>query len=64
METHIDDRSVGSRDWVKPGLILDIGANSGQTLLNVQATHRAVTHIGIEPNPQCVAYVTDFTAIP
>jgi tRNA G46 methylase TrmB len=44
---------------IKPGTFVDIGANIGQTLLSLQATHPEVGYIGFEPNVRCAAYLDD-----
>ena len=40
-----------------PGVFLDVGANVGQTLLEVRARDPARAYVGCEPNPACAAYV-------
>lgn len=48
---------------LRPGAVLDVGANLGQTLLNVCATHATQPYFGFEPNPACVAYLNQIIAI-
>lgn len=36
---------------------LDIGVNTGQTLLKVKSIDPAIRYIGFEPNPNCIFYV-------
>ncbi len=38
-------------------IFVDIGANIGQTLLEIFATHPDATYVGFEPIPQCVTYL-------
>jgi FkbM family methyltransferase len=40
----------------KQGTFLDVGVNLGQTLLAVKACEPDRRYVGVEPNPQCVAY--------
>lgn len=47
----------------KSGAIIDVGANLGQTLLDIAATHPEARYIGFEANPRCVAYVQDLIKI-
>ena len=53
--THVLERLVG----IKAGSFIDIGANIGQTLLDLQATHPEVAYVGFEPNSGCSTYVND-----
>lgn len=38
-------------------VFLDIGVNTGQTLLKIMAINPSVSYIGFEPNPNCLFYV-------
>lgn len=38
-------------------LLLDVGANVGQTMLSVKSAYPAIEYIGFEPNPICVNYL-------
>jgi FkbM family methyltransferase len=40
-----------------PGPFIDVGVNSGQTLLQLRAQDYSRPYLGFEPNPECVAYV-------
>lgn len=48
------------KQLVQPGAgaFVDVGANMGQTLLALRASHD-VPYLGIEPNPACVYYVRE-----
>lgn len=62
-----------SEDWLfpllaqllaaRPGVVLDVGANIGQTLVKVKAADWARPYIGIEPNPACVHFLKTFIAL-
>jgi FkbM family methyltransferase len=39
------------------GAFIDVGANVGQTVLDVLSSHPTVQYIGFEPNPSCVFYL-------
>ena len=39
------------------GAFIDVGANVGQTVLDVLSSHPTVQYIGFEPNPACVFYL-------
>jgi FkbM family methyltransferase len=39
------------------GAFIDVGANIGQTLLDILSSHPAVQYVGFEPNPSCVFYL-------
>jgi FkbM family methyltransferase len=41
------------------GQFVDVGVNTGQTLLKAQAIFENVNYIGFEPNPSCVNYVQE-----
>lgn len=41
------------------GTFFDVGVNVGQTLVDYKLTHPAGCYIGFEPNPLCVAYVSE-----
>jgi FkbM family methyltransferase len=41
------------------GQFVDIGVNTGQTLLKAQAVFDDVKYVGFEPNPSCVNYVQE-----
>lgn len=38
-------------------MIIDVGANVGQTMLSVKAAYPHIEYIGFEPNPVCVNYL-------
>ena len=40
-----------------PGVFVDIGVNTGQTLLKVKSIDDQVQYVGIEPNSVCINYV-------
>lgn len=42
---------------VRHGLLLDVGANLGQTMLAFRSLTRDAPYVGVEPNPACAAYV-------
>lgn len=44
---------------LQAGAIIDVGANLGQTLLDIMSVHPAAKYIGFEANPRCVSYVQD-----
>ncbi len=39
------------------GTFIDIGVNTGQTLADYLACESAAPYLGLEPNPQCIAFV-------
>ena len=39
------------------GAFIDVGANVGQTLLDILSSHPTAQYIGFEPNPSCVFYL-------
>jgi FkbM family methyltransferase len=41
------------------GQFVDVGVNTGQTLLKAEAVFKDVNYIGFEPNPSCVNYVQE-----
>lgn len=42
---------------IKDTMIIDVGANVGQTMLSVKAAYPNIEYIGFEPNPVCVNYL-------
>jgi FkbM family methyltransferase len=44
----------------RPGVLIDVGANVGQTLLDYIASSSGAGYIGFEPNPCCADGVTAF----
>ena len=55
-----DDHIVNSiREVLKlqKGCFLDIGANIGQTLLQLHSINSEIKYIGFEPNTDCVSYI-------
>lgn len=45
------------------GVFLDVGANVGQTLLDLRATHASFRYVGFEPNPACVLYLKELIRV-
>jgi FkbM family methyltransferase len=45
------------------GAFIDVGANVGQTLLDVLVSHPTVQYFGFEPNPSCVFYLKTLTKL-
>jgi FkbM family methyltransferase len=43
----------------KKGVFIDIGVNTGQTLLKLKAKDNQRIYIGFEPNPNCIFYVQE-----
>ena len=41
----------------RPGTVIDVGVNRGQTLVKIKGIDSDRTYIGFEPNPSCVFYV-------
>lgn len=41
---------------MKPGTFIDIGINTGQTLLKIKSVNSNIPYIGFEPNPNCIYY--------
>lgn len=39
------------------GVFVDVGANIGQTLLDVKLSHPRLGYVGFEPNPVCLSYL-------
>ncbi|MGB8192438.1 MAG: FkbM family methyltransferase [Chitinophagaceae bacterium] len=44
---------------IKKGAFIDVGANTGQTLLAVKSIDKNIPYIGFEPNPACVLYLRE-----
>lgn len=42
---------------IKPGLVIDVGVNIGQTLLKIKQISKDIPYIGFEPNPECIFYL-------
>lgn len=42
---------------INNGIFIDIGANVGQTLLQVKSCFDNISYIGFEPNPVCAGYI-------
>lgn len=55
-KTALIDRYLGER----PGVLVDVGANVGQTLLDYIASPHGGGYLGFEPNPCCADGVTSF----
>jgi FkbM family methyltransferase len=55
-KTRLIDRHLAER----PGVLIDVGANIGQTLLDYLASSSGVGYVGFEPNPCCADGVTAF----
>ena len=65
-------RGVGFEPWkrplleaafARPGLLLDVGANVGQTLLAVRAIDPGRVYVGCEPNPPCAAVLEELVRL-
>jgi FkbM family methyltransferase len=41
------------------GVFIDVGVNSGQTLLKLKSVSGDIEYIGFEPNPTCIHYVNE-----
>lgn len=48
---------------IKNGHFIDVGVNTGQTLLKLKSVAPKVNYIGFEPNPFCVNYVGNLIAL-
>ena len=48
---------------IKDGTFIDIGVNTGQTLLKVKSLKPDIKYIGFEPNPNCVFYAQQLISI-
>lgn len=44
---------------VREGVFIDVGANVGQTLIDVLVTHPKTHYVGFEPNVSCVFYLNE-----
>lgn len=44
---------------VKEGAFIDIGVNTGQSLLKAKSINKDLCYLGFEPNPNCVNYVEE-----
>jgi FkbM family methyltransferase len=42
---------------MNPGVFVDVGVNTGQTLLKLRAIDSDVRYVGLEPNSTCINYV-------
>lgn len=47
----------------REGAFIDIGVNTGQTLADFLSTDLARPYVGLEPNPQCVAFVESIVGL-
>ncbi len=45
------------------GVFVDVGANVGQTLLDLYLTHPRTSYVGFEPNVVCVNYLKDLIKV-
>jgi FkbM family methyltransferase len=43
-------------------VFLDVGANSGETLFDVQLAHPGMRYVGFEPNPACAMYLEELVS--
>ena len=41
------------------GVFIDVGVNTGQTLVKLKSVNSQVDYIGFEPNPTCIYYVNE-----
>lgn len=48
---------------VSQGAFIDVGVNSGQTLLKFKSVSGDIAYIGFEPNPTCINYVNELISI-
>ncbi len=55
-KSRLIDRHLAER----PGVLIDVGVNVGQTLLDYVASPSGAGYIGFEPNPCCADGVTSF----
>lgn len=47
---------------IKSGVFIDVGVNTGQTLIKLKSVAPEVKYIGFEPNPKCIFYVEELIA--
>jgi FkbM family methyltransferase len=47
---------------MRPGAFIDIGANMGQTMLDLLFIEPSRTYVGFEPNPVCAGYLSQLVA--
>ena len=45
------------------GTFIDVGVNTGQTLLKLKSVNSRLKYIGFEPNPNCVYYVNELVSV-
>ena len=43
----------------RPGAVVDVGVNVGHTLIKMKMADSQRSYVGFEPNPQCLAYVSE-----
>jgi len=48
---------------INKGTFIDVGVNTGQTLLKIKSIKSDIKYIGFEPNPSCVFYVQQLVRI-
>jgi FkbM family methyltransferase len=48
---------------VSQGVFIDVGVNSGQTLLKLKSVSNDIEYVGFEPNPTCIHYVNELIRI-
>ncbi len=48
---------------ITEGTFFDVGVNTGQTILKLNAVKPNANYIGFEPNPKCVFYVDELIAV-
>ncbi|MBG9377626.1 FkbM family methyltransferase [Panacibacter sp. DH6] len=47
----------------RPGAIIDVGVNIGQTLLKIASINSSTAYYGFEPNPLCYAYCSELVKV-
>ncbi len=48
---------------LKHGLFIDVGANTGQTLIKLKSIDSKIEYLGFEPNPSCVYYLKELIKV-
>jgi FkbM family methyltransferase len=48
---------------ISKGIFIDVGVNSGQTLLKLKSVSNDLEYVGFEPNPTCIHYVNELIKI-
>src|SRR5437660_1664520 len=49
--------------WGADSVLIDVGANCGQTLLKAKTINPTLRYVGFEPNPACAGYLQQLISL-